>query len=261
MSLKYGLGREKHTPEQLANLRTRHEYVGLAGVTSNVVQPIGRIRNQRSTPSCVGQAVAAGAEAITGFDGSAINLWTDCRRRQGDLTDPGNGTTAETAIDSLIKRGLDPYEPFEEDRSREQLSEMPSLVSELEADDNRLRVDVTRYILTGTVARQRLAIVDALNQGYAVLWATGVKDPFFGIGFDQVATAAYVGANYNGHEMRIVGYDAANDWLLIQNSWGQEWGGCIFLGTIYPGCFKIQAKAAIEGAWDTLVVDLRSRVA
>ena len=261
MPLKYGLGRHPHTLAQIANLRAHHSYPGSVSVTETVIQPIGRLRNQRSTPSCVGQAVAAAAEALTGFDGSAINLWTDARRRQGDLADPSNGTTAETAIESLIQRGLDPYEPFEEDRTDAQLSEMPSLASELEADDNRLRPDVTRYIITGSIAAQRLAIVAALQAGHGVLWATGVKDPFFALGPGDVATTAHVGANYNGHEMRFFAYDKLLDHFLVQNSWGEEWGGAAMDGVDYPGCFRIEAKAAIASAWDTLVVDLRSRVA
>lgn len=255
---KFATGRQPHSPQQLANLRQKHTYVGIAATAETIVQPIARIRNQRSTPSCVGQACAGAIHSLTGFDGSAINLWTDARRRQGDLDATGEGTTAEAAIESLIQRGLDPYEDGEESRSAADYSQMPDLADELEADDNRISPVAERFIVTGTVARQRLAIVDALKAGRAVLWATGVKDPFFAIPFDFSANSNYIGADYNGHEMRIVGYDSISDEFLIQNSWDIDWGGCEFQGKTYAGCFRCRAVDAIECAWDVMVLELRA---
>jgi hypothetical protein len=255
---KFATGRLPHSPNQLAALREKHAYRGLAAVVETVVQPVARIRNQRSTPSCVGQACAGAIHALTGFDGSGINLWTDARRRQGDLDRSDYGTTAEAAIESLIRRGLDPYESGEESRSADEYTRQPDLMDEMEADDNRISPVAERFIVTGTVARQRLAIVDALKAGRAVLWATGVKDPFFGVAFDAVMDASYIGADYNGHEMRIVGYDATSDLFLVQNSWGISWGGCMLQGEMLEGCCLVRAVAAIECAWDTLVLELKA---
>jgi hypothetical protein len=255
--IQFATGRLPHSPTQLAALREKHSYRGLATVVETVVQPVARIRNQRSTPSCVGQACAAAVHALTGFDGSAINLWTDARRRQGDLDRADYGTTAEMAIESLIHRGLEPYEDGEESRPAEDYTRQPDLADELEADDNRISPVAERFIATGTFARQRLSIVEALKFGRAVLWATGVKDPFFSIGFDVVADLNYFGLDYNGHEMRVVGYDALTDELLIQNSWGEDWGGCSFQGMWYPGCFRAKAIDAIDCAWDTMILELR----
>jgi len=253
----FATGRQPHSPQQLANLREKHAYVGAAIVAETIVQPIARIRNQRSTPSCVGQACAGAIHALIGFDGSAINLWIDARRRQGDIDNPDDGTTAETAIESLIGRGLDPYEDGEESRSAADYSQMPALAAELAADDHRISPVAERYIVTGTVAKQRLAIIEALKAGHAVLWATGVKDPFFGLTFDAVADSNFIGADFNGHEMRIVGYDATSDEFLIQNSWDKDWCGCNFQGETYAGCFRCRAVDAIECAWDTMVLQLK----
>ena len=257
MPLKYATGREPHSPQQIASLRERHAYCGAAATVETVVQPIARIRDQKATPSCVGQACAAAVHALSGFDGSAIDLWTDARRRQGDLSDPSSGTTAELAIESLIHRGLDPYESGEEDRTKAELSKMPTLANEIEADDMRISPIAKRYLVVGTVAKQRLAIVEALKSGHAVLWATGVKDSFFNLGFDEIANSNHIGADDNGHEMRIVGYDAITDEYLVQNSWSGSWGGCTFQGDEYPGCFRVRAVDALNGAWDTMILELK----
>jgi hypothetical protein len=253
----FATGRLPHSPNQLAALREKHAYRGLAAVVETVTQPVARLRNQRSTPSCVGQACAGAIHALTGFDGSAINLWTDARRRQGDLDRADYGTTAEAAIESLIQRGLDPYEDGEESRPDEDYTQQPDLMDELEADDNRISPVAERFIVTGTTARQRLAIVDALKAGRAVLWATGVEDPFFGVAFDTILDSSYIGADYNGHEMRIAAYDATSDLFLVQNSWGEGWCGCSWLGERREGCCLVRAVDAIEGAWDLMVLELR----
>ena len=259
MSVTRACGRTPHSPAQIANLRTKHAYfVRPSEAIATVVQPVARIRDQLNTPSCVGQATAAAVHALTGFDGSAISLWTDARRRDGNLGHPDYGTTAETAVESLIKRGLDPYEIEEESRSTAELSEMPDLDDELEAEDRRVSPLVQRSIIVGDVAEQKRCIVAALQAGEAVLWATGVKDPFFSLRVDEVVTLTHIGADNNGHEMRIVGYDATTDRFLVQNSWGEGWGGCDFEGVNYPGCFLVKANDLISAAWDTLVFELKA---
>lgn len=250
------LGRNPHSPAQLANLRQKHAYRGSVALVATVVQPIPRIRDQASTPSCVGQAVAAGVHALAGYDGSAIRLWVDARRRQGDLADPSTGTDVEYAFESLVGRGLEPYAVGDELLPLDEYTRLPDLASELAADDHREMADAKRYLVIGTVATQRLAIVSALQSGMAVLWATGVKDPFFSLRENEVVTAAHIGADYNGHELRIAGYDATSDEFLIQNSWGESWGGCDFQGITYPGCFRARVVDAIQCAWDTIVMEV-----
>lgn len=260
MSVIAAFGRTPHSLNQLNNLRDNHAYRGLIAVVESVAQPVGRMRNQQSTPSCVGQAVTGAVEALTRFDGSAINLWIDARRREGNLDRADFGTTAEAAIESLIKRGLDPYQPNEESQPDEEYRQMPDLTEELAADDNRLKPEVERFIVDGSLANQRLAIVHALVEGKAVLWATGVKEPFFSLLRDQIAGDECVGADYNGHQMRMFAYDASRDLFGVQNSWGDEFAGMEFEGIEYPGCFWIRATSAIAGQWDTMVVDVKNRV-
>lgn len=249
-------GREPLSLNALNRLRENHAYRGLAATVETVVQSVPRVRDQSATPSCVGQAIAAAVHALLGFDGSAINVWIDARRRDGNLDRADYGTYIESAIESLIKRGLDPFQPGEENQLASEYTQMPDLEEELAADDLRLRPTVERYITTGTLAKQRLAIVDALKSGKAVLWATGVKEPFFSLRKNQVATMDHVGADYNGHQMRVFLYDHLTDLFGVQNSWTRDFAGITFEGVEYPGCFWIEAKALIDGQWDTMILEM-----
>lgn len=253
-------GREPHSLNDLNRLRERHAYRGAVAVVETVFQPVARIRDQRTTPSCVGQAVVAAAHALLGFDGSGINVWIDSRRRDGNLDRADYGTTAETAIASLIGRGLDPYQDGEESFHPSEYRHMPSLAEEMAADDVRLKPTVERFITTGTIAKQRLQIVDALKSGKAVLWATGVKEPFFSLDFGQVATSDHIGADYNGHQMRIFGYHAGLDLFAVQNSWSEDFAGLEFEDREFPGCCWVNAIHAIGLQWDTLIVDMKDRI-
>lgn len=252
-----GLGREPIKRGRMMELKRDYSYPFAAEVVTSCMQPIGRLRDQRSTPSCVGQAVAAAVEGLTGFDGSAISLWTDARRREGSLFDPEAGTNPDAAIDSLIARGLDPYEPGEESRRPGEYVVMPDLDDELEAEDRKWSASIQRFLINGaTTAKQRLEIVAALQtKTHGVLWGVGLRDPFFGLNENDVADERHIGATYNGHEMRIFIYDADTDRFGVQNSWS-DFAGLTFQGRRYPGCFWVKAEAAIALAWDTMIVQL-----
>jgi hypothetical protein len=251
-------GRAPMSPAQLGRLRASRAYTGKAEAVETVIQPVARIRDQGSTPSCVLQTAAAAIHALAGFDGSAIGPWIDARRRQGDLLDPTVGTNAETAIESLIHRGIEPYKIGEESRPESDYRQLPDLESELAADDNRISPIAEHFILTGTRATQRLAIVNALKEREAVMWSTGLYDSFFNLKDEQVIEAQDIGSTRNGHEMRIFGYLASIDCFAIQHSWGEGFAGCTINGQHYPGCSLARADAVIDRQWDTMVLQLKS---
>jgi hypothetical protein len=242
---------EMYTHAKLRKLPT------LIGAAAGMVQQqIARIIDQGSLPACVGCAMCAGVEAVLGIPPhrSWVRIWTDARRRDGELHDPDRGTWFSSAIESVTKRGLDSEEPGEWSRV-EELTEPDDLDSEMAAYDRR-QVGTERWRAT---AGDLDAVNDALSRGLLVAIATGVKDPYFDFfstrrspdDTDVVLTNDALGGYANGHEQRIVAIetvDGRRRWV-IQNSWGHS-GGCHLPdGSFAPGCAKVD-DSVLRNAWD-----------
>lgn len=225
---------------------------GPAFPVATVVQRIHVIHHQQAKPSCVGHALAACVEAKEGRRVSAVDLWVDARRRQGDLEGVLDGTRAEYAIESLVARGVSPYVQGEDSRSTSEDDDLPSLDQELAATDNRLRV--THRTIAGARSDK---VIQALLQGHGVVFGTGVSERYNSPPPGVVLGPGYLGGEDNGHEQRIAGYDSKRDAFLVQNSWGQGWGGCVIDGVSLPGCVLV-SRAVIESAWDVDVLIMES---
>jgi hypothetical protein len=254
MTLFPGCLRER--PEHSRMLRAVKRYVGAAGPLCDVVQPIPRIRDQRATPSCVGQSIAARYHGLTGFDASATDLWTDARRRDGNLYDDSVGTWVSSAIDSATKRGLSPYGVGDEIDS-EAHTRRDDLSGELAAYDRRLNRIYDHHVTDGTVDEQRYAIVRALLAGRAVIWTTGVTERFFDHPANLYVDDAEVGIDHNGHAMGVAGYLAAIDCALVQNSWGKRWGGVVVSDEAYEGCCLVPMDVLVRAAWETWIIQVK----
>lgn len=231
-------------------------YGGVARKLETVIQPIVSIRDQKSRPSCAGQAFAAIVDAANvGTDqppASAIDLWVDARRRQGDLLDPSQGVASEFAIASLFYRGWSPAVPGEDDRDAKLDVEAPDLLAELTAYDHR-QVGAVHFTIPR--GNRKAAIVDALHKGYGVMVGGGCEAPFFNPPAREVLGTAYFGGGAkDGHAMRIAGYDAGRDAFLDQNSWGEGWSEAeLSDGRIIPGCCLL-SPAVLEAVWDVEVI-------
>lgn len=235
-----------------------------------VFQPIFWIHDQASKGSCVGQAYTAGIEPHVQRQLSAVGLWTDARRRQGDLRDADTGTYSEMAIESLIRRGVHPYVEAEDERPTREDTQIADLEDELAADPNRIPASFEHRTLSE--GQRTASVCDALQRGYVVANGDGVKDPYFNIGLDQVADSNYLNEpNRNGHEQRVSAFIHPDDTrfpsnhrncFVYQNSWGRAWGGfrvpcditctdgsVILGGTILHGCALVRASV-LEHAWD-----------
>ena len=226
-----------------------------------VIQQVAFVRNQLNKPSCVGQAFAAGVDAKLQEAGmgppwcSAVDLWRDARRRQGNLERIEFGTRAEYVIESLMKRGWSPYTVGEDTRPDDVEDEKPSLRSEMFAHAKR-QVGVVHYDIP---RNRRSSIVAALRNGYVVGIGVGCKAPFFHptATRDRILGGDFVGGDSYLHEMRVVGFVADMDAFLVQNSWGEAWAGAE-LDRPYHGCCFLSTEV-VEEAWDVDALEVRVR--
>jgi hypothetical protein len=221
----------RRTPERRAALAATRPYALTLLPVTTVLQPIFRDHNQAQKGSCVGQCYTDGIEPHVSAALSAVDLWTDARRRQGDLANPLTGIYSEHAIESVVNRGVSRYVPGEDERDWGQDQQIATLEQELDADARR--IDVTAIHRT-IVANRTPQLCDALQRDYACGFGAGVLDPYMSIGLGAVAGPECWGGDA-GHEQRIVGYVAAGDmrfpiaWrgcFIVHNSW-IDWGGLI----------------------------------
>lgn len=242
---------------------TRREYalsrpfLGAPVEKVSVYQKVPFVRDQRSKPSCVGQALAACIDGVLGLrqrvPASAVDIWVDARRRQGDLEGALEGTRAEYAIESLLKRGWSNYEPGEDSRPVLEDMKMPSLAKELFADDHRQ----SPYVKHFSIASDRVnAVLQALQQNFGVVMGTGTRAKFFDPPSDTVLRLDYLSGDSGGHEQRIFCYDEKRRAFGVQGSYGSSFGG--FRGSNgvwYPGCVLVD-EDVIEAAWDIDVLEI-----
>ena len=224
----------------------------------SVMQPIPWIRNQQDKPSCAGQAFAAIVDAAhAGTElprASAVDLWIDARRRQGDLLDASQGVAGEFVINSLMVRGWSSYTEGEDSEPLSDDMIMPELDKELEAYDHR-QLNAIHYTIP--FGNRKLQVIDALSKGYGVMIGGSCKDAFFNPPHGKVLGLDYFNGDAgNGHAMRIAGYDAALDAFIDENSWGSDWDFCVTsAGLKIPGCCLF-APAVIESVWDVEVIGI-----
>jgi len=245
-------------------------YVGASptrAVSYPVQQPIARIIDQGNLGACVGCAMCAGAEAALGIPPrlSWVRIWTDARRRDGNIGGDEDGTWFTSAIQSAMLRGFDPEEPGEWARAEER-TEPDDLDSELAAYDTRQHDSEHWRCADGNID----AVDDALERGFCVGIGTGVRDPYFEFFssprspdlVDAVLGTASLGGNSSGHEQRIltVEYVAGTRQYVIQNSWGLN-GGCHLPdGTFALGCARV-SENVVKAAWDCDVIKITRRTA
>ena len=267
-------GLRKRSEETRHRFAAERSYGGTLMPLATCLQPVAFVHDQKLKSSCVGQAWTGRIESLTGRGrASAVELWTDARRRQGDLLNADTGTDSHQAIESLILRGLSASAPGEDDRSPAEDRELAALAQELAADDTRIPAATEhRVIPNNRVA----AVVDALLRGKAVCTGGGVLAAYSYLQPNQVADETQLGGD-EGHEQGVAGYIDAHDdrfpaaWrhcFVWANSWG-DWSGIVLpcdvtrtdgtvarAGTLLEGCALVKASV-IDQQWDvdTLVVN------
>jgi hypothetical protein len=263
-------GLRRRSPETHRKLCAERPYSLALLPIVTVFQPVYRIHDQPQWGCCVGEALSAGAEARLKRALSGVKLWIDARRRQGDLANANTGTWGDIGIQSMVQRGLSPYEPGEETWSTAKVTQMPDLSDELAADDTRVPVaNEHRTIVPGSACLQ--SVCDALQRGFDIVNGDGLRDPYFSLGLDDIADESCLNGSDNGHEQRVIAYVAPNDTrfpanqrgnAIYQNSWSEAFGGytlpctvtltdgtVLEKGHVIRGCVMVKG-ACLANAWD-----------
>lgn len=269
-------GLRKRSEETRRRFAAERSYSGALLSVATVFQPLFITHNQKLKPSCVGQAWTGRIEAHLKRRLSGDDLWTDARRRQGDLNNPDVGTDSEHAIASLVNRGVSDYVPGEDDRPTSEDVKPPTLSQEEDADDHRLDAAAAKNHQVIDAPR-RAALSDALQRGKAVCTGGGVTNNYSSLQTNQVADETMLDPNADGHEEGVLAYIAPEDsrfpkeWrdcAIYQNSWDEDWGGVILpcditctdgtfyaAGTLLAGCALVP-MSLVDKQWDMDTLDV-----
>lgn len=234
-----------------------------------IVQPMAWVRDQPKFPDCVGEGTSAYIDSkLPGPPwSSAVSIWRDARRRQGRIEQIELGTRIEYAVESLLKRGWDPYRPGEETDEEEAGKGAPDagddLDDELFAYDERLPKGLARYRIIGVGSAVLDAVDEALRRDFGVLIGTYLAAPFLSHMRTEGEPEIILGKPYfagaaNSHAMRVRGVWVVNGRrvYLIQNSWGRNFGGCYTPDGVWqPGCVLVD-EAVIVACHDVHVLEL-----
>jgi hypothetical protein len=237
------------------------------------VLPITALNNQRSDPSCVGQAGAANAWALAPwlrFRPSGKDLWLDSQRfwmANADV-DPTTGSFPYCAFLALIKHGLSPYRDHEDGAPLSVAGwsggahKKDSWSDVSKAYDNRVRGTARRYRIASDGRERSLEVKAAIDARFGILVCAGLRPPFGSYRSDEstgelVLGTDAIGGNANLHAMRLAGYRWVGDELqgLLVNSWGPDWGGARGpKGEWYHGCCWV-AEEVLYGLHDIWCCD------
>jgi hypothetical protein len=101
-------------------------------------------------------------------------------------------------------------------------------------------------------SRHRIDLVGAvktnLGDGRAVLLALTITDSWFGVGVDGLVPAPAANDQLQGgHAVVAVGFDEAEQRLLVRNSWGLGWadGGYAWLPYEYLERYGLEAATLV----------------
>lgn len=262
-------GNVKDAYELSCSLKRLHPWVSNQGVSipPYLIQNIAWIQDQRSMPSCVGQAISACFNADEKRKSSspryvsATSIWKDARRRDGNIAKM-MGTSLGVAVEeSLLKRGLSPYVEGENEDWDNALRP-DGLDAELDASD-RILPAIKRYAIFGLSKVQE--VVNALAQGKYVVFGATVNQGYMDHRADQAERALTIHEigsqqSLGGHAQRVCGYRTRYGAyeFLVQNSWGPGWGGAkLENGLIANGCAWVEEDVIDSGySWDFHVLDL-----
>lgn len=245
-----GMARESNRKRE-ADLGARHwGFLGLA-TPSPILQVAPRYeRDQFSYPACSGNAVSGAFDQL--FPelprASAVGIWREARFRMGlDLNDLEQGTQWYGVFAGLTDRGFDDWHPREDTNSVEAGKNAPPARDDIHDD---MLADGRRNLLKYRELRTLDDVDDALAAGAGVVASFGVRDPFFDLPTNEIATKTHLGGDANGHALRIFGrlIVGSRSVYVIANSWGPKWGGCTVEGLALPGCF-LADEDVVRNAW------------
>lgn len=103
------------------------------------------------------------------------------------------------------------------------------------------------------ILRRRTDLHAALNEVGAVFATAGIHSGWYNVR-GGIIPFGEGEEERGGHAFAIVGY--TQEGLIVQNSWGGQWGGLTINGVSYPGCALWQYADFDQNLWDAWVARL-----
>lgn len=180
------------------------------------------VYNQGTLGSCTGNAIAGAIEfnflktPHADYSPSRLFIYYNERLMEGTVTEDA-GASIRDGIKTVVKQGVcsEIIWPYDID----QFTVEPTK----EAYESALKDVVTKYeALTGIHSYKA-----ALAEGYPFVFGFSVYGAFESE--DVARTGIVPPPNTNdefmgGHAVCAVGYDDDNEWFIVRNSWGNDWG-------------------------------------
>jgi hypothetical protein len=205
------------------------------------LRPLGSpIKDQGRRGTCVACAATAGHEMLRaeGIDLCTEFLHWGSKRRDG-LPEVSEGTTLSAVTDVLMEIGQPPETtwPYDEKRDQWAPNYRPPAAACAAAPKRRLS-GVEELPPTSVALR------DTLNRESAVLLGIRLHQTWFDVSpTGRIAIPSTGAHDFGGHAVLVVGFD--EDALIIQNSWGADWGerGFGYLPDAYVDAHGVAAWA------------------
>lgn len=181
------------------------------------------VYDQGELGSCTGNSIAAAIEfdrvkqGLLDFVPSRLFIYYNERAMEGTVGSD-SGAQIRDGIKSVATQGVCPETEWPYDITK--FAEEPPQSAQTDALQNRA-LSYQRLIQNLTQMRGCLA------SGYPFVFGFTVYESFES---DQVASTGHVPMpapteqQIGGHAVMAVGYDDANLWLVVRNSWGPGWG-------------------------------------
>lgn len=229
--------------------RLLHSKVGAVAPGTNLkpYQFIQNIRDQRSTESCVGQALSAGLELMSRAynynvpDVSALFIYWLARLGENPVSDEGSNPFQ--AIAGISKYGIVADSKWSFDESK--INSVPSLDCWTNALNHRINGIFSTY------GNEIDTIKQCVDMGYPVCFAQTVDDQMDN--YSGGVLGPFDGTSRGSHYQCIVDY--TDQGAVVLNSWGTGFG--IKYGN-FPGGFSICSWSRLADGINTsdyLVID------
>jgi len=181
------------------------------------------IYDQGNLGSCTANAIGAAfhfeqlRQGLRGFTPSRLFIYYNERSMEGTV-EKDNGAYIRDGIKSLNKEGICPESmwPYDIDTFTQKPDEICYKEATLNTCKEYARVPQTMEDMKGCI-----------NEGFPFVFGFAVFESFM---THEVATTGIMPMPdefegiLGGHAVQACGYDDENQWFIVRNSWGEEWG-------------------------------------
>ena len=188
-------------------------------------------------------ANAQGLLATEAFVLARLWLYYGIRWLEGTVDQDAGGNIGD-AFRILAAKGVPREAVYPYDVAK--FRDAPGPSADMSAFDSKGKVGINYHPISSTGAALTADMEAAITSKRAVPFGCTVTEDFCSSQPSGVLHTPAPGAPVaGGHCLTVVGYDHAEQWALVKNSWSDAWGD----PACPPGCFKMGYDYLVDGAW------------